>query len=137
MRERARRVLPAGRDVHAGGGRAVHNGRAAPKNNNPHAELKEIVLRVPGLPAVVRGAEILLRQDRILDRQLFDTLTSQPNPGAETEGWKARLDLRKKNLFPHMDRLLVCVFFRLPGCHYTFEIDPESNTVVHWEGQPA
>lgn len=82
-------------------GRPASNGQAVGKNNNPHAELKKIVLGVPGLPAAVRSAEISLRQERVLDRQL------------------------------------VCVFFRLPGCHYTFEIDPESNTVVHWEWQPT
>jgi hypothetical protein len=109
----------------------------ARRDDQPYNAWKDIVLGVPNLPVAIRSASVSLVQERVLDQALFETLTSQVNPGLHAEAWTARLQLRERNLLSYMDSLLVCIFFRLPGCHYTFEIDPQSDAVVHWEWQPA
>ena len=35
----------------------------------------------------------------------------------------------------YIGKMLACVYVRLPGVHYTIEVDVESCEVVYWEWQ--
>jgi hypothetical protein len=38
-------------------------------------------------------------------------------------------------LSQYLDKTLICIYIRLPGVHYTIEIDPKMNRVIYWEWQ--
>jgi len=46
-----------------------------------------------------------------------------------------RVKRRAKSLTPCLRLRLPCVFIRLPGPHYTVEIDPDNDKIVRWEWQ--
>ncbi len=87
------------------------------------------------LPEFVRHAKFRQVNERILDAKLFKTLVSQRPFGSPEEDWADRLQRRYDALHPYIGKKLACVFVRLPGVHYTIEVDVESCEVVYWEWQ--
>ena len=95
-------------------------------------DLRRIISRNSEIPVGIQNAVFSYAGTRVLDQALLDELASQP---ASAPNWQARLDRRKSNLERHVGARLTCVFIRLPGVHYTIEIDAAKGTVVHWEWQ--
>ena len=96
---------------------------------------REAIRRFDELPEFVRHAHFTQVSERRMDSGLFNTIVSQtPNPLADKD-WEDRLKRRHDALLPHVGKMLTCVFIRLPGVHYTIEVDPVSEEVVHWEWQ--
>ena len=96
--------------------------------------LRAVIRTVKELPKFVQEAHFARVDRRALESNLLNALVSQPVFGGPAE-WKTRLERRENNLTPYLSRELFCVFIRLPGVHYTVEIDLIENVVVHWEWQ--
>ena len=115
-----------------------HMVAVAPITESPDVPVTEgsvraIIRAIPGLPESVREAPFTLVNERQLDDALFNRLIHQPGGNKDLWVWSARLEKRRHALRPHIGQLLVCVFIRLPGIHFTIEINPISGSVVHWE----
>lgn len=103
--------------------------------DNDFFDVSRVIETCDELPDAVRTATFSRIDGRFLDKRLFRILISQtPVKGAE-DGWSTRIWEREKALMPHIGRFLMCVLIRLPGVHYTIEIDPEQRCIVHWEWQ--
>lgn len=101
------------------------------------AALRSTIASISQLPADVSSTSQLHISDRILDKELYQSLLGQRKTfGADGE-WTERLKRRRKNLTQFVGHRLVCVLIRLPGVHYTVEINPSGMSVVHWEWQPT
>ncbi len=98
-------------------------------------DLQSIVRSFSKLPPDIRRAAFTRVEGRLVDREILSKLTSQSAPTSELEDWDHRIRRRKAALTPQLGKLLFCVFIRLPGVHYTIEVDFESKQVVHWEWQ--
>ena len=100
-------------------------------------DLRDILRRTGELPIGVPETQFTQVCSRLLDDDLFKTLISQNKTHGSDSEWALRLQKRETSLAPFIGHFLVCVFIRLPGCHYTIELDPVASSVVHWEWQPA
>lgn len=89
------------------------------------------------LPDFVRHAERRQIIERILDARLFRALITQKPTGVSGKDWDERLKRRRIALQPYLGMRLACVFVRLPGVHYTIEVDVKSGEVAYWEWQVA
>jgi hypothetical protein len=99
-------------------------------------DLRDVILRFHDLPVAVRRAEFSLICRRELTDELLGLLLRQPRPPHLQGGdWTFRLEARQRSLQPFLGRWLTCIFIRLPGVHYTIEVDPMSRSIVHWEWQ--
>ena len=87
------------------------------------------------LPDYVRHAKFRQVNERILDAKLFRAVVSQRSFGTSEKNWTERLKWRHDALRPYIGKKLACVFVRLPGVHYTIEVDPVAGEIVHWEWQ--
>ena len=96
---------------------------------------RDTVRTCKALPDFVRRANFRQVNERILDAELFGAIVSQRSIGGPEEDWEERLSRRRKSLRPYIGRKLACVFVRLPGVHYTIEVDVKSCAVAHWEWQ--
>lgn len=103
--------------------------------NLAESELRSVIGSVRDLPVGVARAPFSLVIDRELTDELYASLVGQVCHSSDPTGWQARLDRRRKHLHSCLGRRLVCVFIRLPGFHYTIEIDAMTRSVVHWEWQ--
>jgi hypothetical protein len=99
------------------------------------SQIRQIIGHCRDIPVGIQGASLTCVNERVLDKPVFLSITSQAPSGQPDGDWAARLSHRKENLKKHVGNLLICVFIRLPGVHYTIEIDPSSASVVHWEWQ--
>lgn len=106
-----------------------------PQTTMREADLSAIIRRHGEIPTAVVAAGISHRLDRMLSPALFDAITTQPKISGTDAAWAKRLHRRKARLKRFVGRRLVCAFIRVPGVHYTIEIDPDSQNVVHWEAQ--
>ena len=95
----------------------------------------DVVRAFDELPEFVRHAKFSQVNERILDAKLFKTITSPRPVRAAEADWAGRLRRRHEALHPHIGKKLACVFVRLPGVHYTIEVDVEACEVVYWEWQ--
>lgn len=98
-------------------------------------DIRAILESCKFLPAVVAQANLTSVVERIVDQRLLDALTSEsacPDSGSD---WNGRSKRREEALSRYLGSVLICVFIRLPGVHYTIEIDPEIGRVVHCEWQ--
>ena len=100
------------------------------------SKIRQIIAGCREIPVGIQRAKLTCVNERVLDQTLFRSLASQSRPGSPEGDWTARLNHRKQNLHKHIGSHLTCVFIRLPGVHYTIEIDPNAASVVHWEWQP-
>ena len=98
-------------------------------------DIRAIIQECSELPPDVTRAELTRVDERIIDRRLLSFLVGQSAPAHHESGWLVRQRCRKDALSPYLGRVLICVFIRLPGIHYTIEVDPELQRVVHWEWQ--
>lgn len=98
-------------------------------------DIRAIIQECSELPPDVTRAELTHVDERIIDRRLLSFLVSQSAPEHHDPGWLVQQSCRKDALSPYLGRVLICVFIRLPGIHYTIEVDPELQRVVHWEWQ--
>ena len=115
-----REHLPADEPVHRSGDEGT-NGPA------------EAVRAFEELPDFVRHAKFRQVNERTLDAKLFETIVSQRPIRDDVTDWPDRLKRRHEALQPHIGRVLACVYVRLPGVHYTIEVDVEYCEVVYWE----
>ena len=98
-------------------------------------DIRAIIQGCIELPPDVATAEFTRVDERVLDRRLLSFLVSQPSPQNNDPTWIVRQQCRKEALSPYLGRELICVFIRLPGIHYTIEVDAQLERVVHWEWQ--
>ncbi len=100
-------------------------------------DIRGIIRECIELPPDVSSAEFTRVDERLLDQQLLSFLASESVAESDEAKRVVRQRCRKGARSPYLDKILICVFIRLPGVHYTIEIDPESECVVHWEWQTA
>ena len=98
-------------------------------------DIRAIIQECVELPAGVTSAELTCVVERILDEQLFSFLIGDAASQCDEADWVIRRRRRKEALSPYLDKILISVFIHLPGMHYTIEVDPELERVVHWEWQ--
>ncbi len=98
-------------------------------------DIRAIIQECSELPPDVTRAELTRVDERIIDGRLLSFLVGQSAPEHHDPQWFVRQSCRKDALSPYLGRVLICVFIRLPGIHYTIEVDPELQRVVHWEWQ--
>ena len=95
------------------------------------------VLRRSNLPAVVHSAPIAYSDERLIDDGLIEALTVCPDDRTDDPQYIDQLAIRRDTLSRFKGQRLLCVVVRLPGVIYTLEINPETQTVVHWEWQAS
>ena len=98
-------------------------------------DIRAIIQECRELPPDVTRAKLTRVDERIIDRRLLSFLLGQSEAERHDPEWLVRQRCRKDALSPYLGRVLICVFIRLPGIHYTIEVDPELQRVVHWEWQ--
>ncbi len=98
-------------------------------------DIRAIIQECVELPADVTSSELTCVVERILDQRLLSFLVSESASHGDGADWVVRRRRRKEALSPYLDHVLICVFILLPGIHYTIEVDPELERVVHWEWQ--
>lgn len=110
---------------------------ATPAANAESTEhrLRRVLRQCKDLPEEVRAAKFTRVQQRRLDKALLTTLLTQGPPASGDENWDSRLLKRKQSLLRHLDKVMHCIFIRLPGVHYTIEVDLEARAVAYWEWQ--
>lgn len=97
-------------------------------------DIQAILIR-SDLPEAVKVARITHTCQRLIDANEISRLTDPISLGKEDPVPLEQLSARRKALSPYMGCSLICVCMCLPGAYYTLEIDPISNSVVHWEWQ--
>ncbi len=107
---------------------------AADRQSDEPGDIRDIIQQCVELPPEISCAEFTRVNERLLDPQLLSFLASDAKAQDQADRL-TRVQRRKQALSPYLGKILTCVFIRLPGIHYTFEIDPESERVVHWEWQ--
>ncbi len=95
--------------------------------------IRQLMRQCPDLPAAVSDAAFTVRVERVMSASLLEMLTTQSVPDSYQGDWPERLSRRRRALTPYLNRPLICVFVRLPGAHYTLEIDASQPLIVHWE----
>ena len=98
-------------------------------------DIRTIIQKCVELPADVTSAKLTCVVERTLDQQLFSFLISDSASPRNDADWLVRQQRRKDALAPFLDKVLICIFVHLPGIHYTIEVDPDLQRVVHWEWQ--
>lgn len=98
-------------------------------------DIRTIIQECIELPPDVTSAELTSVSERVIDQQLLSFLVSQYASVSNDCDWVVRQRRRTEALSPYLGRVLICAFIRLPGIHYTIEVDPELERVVHWEWQ--
>lgn len=98
-------------------------------------DIHEILELCPELPAPVKNANPSLIEERLIDESLLSQLTNSSSLEKISDESLIRFRKRQKALSPYLDSILICVFIRVPGGHYTIEINPVDKSVVHWEWQ--
>ena len=98
-------------------------------------DIRGIIQACTEMPPDVTSAELTRVDERLLDQRCLSLLLSEPVQQSNDAGWELRQQGRTDALSPYLDRILICVFIRLPGIHYTIEVDPELERVIYWEWQ--
>lgn len=98
-------------------------------------DIRGILQECAGLPSDVANAELTSVTERVLNQPLLANLLDPFTANTDDPDWDDRRCRRKGALTPYVGSVLLCVFIRLPGVHYTIEIDPELERVVYWEWQ--
>lgn len=98
-------------------------------------DIRAILGACTELPPIVANVEFTRVDARIVDDELLEQLSGESAVSSGTPDWSDRQKRRKSALSRYLDKTLICIFIRLPGIHYTVEIDPETERVIHWEWQ--
>lgn len=94
-----------------------------------------MISEVADIPDSVKLAPFSRIAARTITQSVVETLTTKTLEDTSSAEWIHRIRLRRKALLSYVGRTLVCVFVKLPGIHYTLEIDPQIGQVVYWESQ--
>ncbi len=94
---------------------------------------REVIKSCAELPFEVRKAKFTQVEERLIDECLLVRLTNQLSLESNATDLVDRLQFRQESLSPYLGSILTRVFIRLPGVHYTIEIDPITRAIVHWE----
>lgn len=97
----------------------------------------ESILLTSCLPNYVKTAAITSVWERLIDDKEILRLTKTETLETDDPATIERLGIRKKALSGHLGTNLICVLIRLPGASYTVEIDPTTDSIIHWEWQEA
>ena len=97
--------------------------------------IREIIKRCSELPHEVKKAKFTQVVKRLIEKNLLARLTNRLSVESNAVESIDRLQSRRDALSPYLGSHLVCVFIRLPGVHYTIEIDPIKMIIVYWEWQ--
>lgn len=87
------------------------------------------------LPVGVARARPTSVVERFVDQSLLNTLTSDASCPSTDANRNCLRERREKALKGYLGKVLTCVFIRLPGIHYTIEIDRQIGRVIHCEWQ--
>jgi hypothetical protein len=98
-------------------------------------DIRAILETCKFLPTVVAQARLTSVVERVVDQELLGSLTSDSACPDNTSDWHGRRKRREAALSRYLGQALICVFIRLPGIHYTIEIDPEVGRIIHCEWQ--
>ena len=93
------------------------------------------ILSRSDLPEKVRDAKVHYQTERLMDADLLEFLAFENQDQSSDDERSPRLLKRCAALSKHLDAYLVCLTIRLPGVLYTIEIDPDAQTIAHWEWQ--
>ena len=96
---------------------------------------KEVIKSCAELPFEVRKAKFTQVEERLIDECLLVRLTNQLSLESNPTDMVDRFRSRQESLSPYLGSKLTCVFIRLPGIHYTIEIDPDTKAIIYWEWQ--
>ena len=96
--------------------------------------LREIVEACKELPESVRNATFAHVRDRRITMRIVQRLCCAESTDGSNES-HVRLKRRRSALSGHLGQILTCIYIRLPGVHYTVEVDQDSQNVVYWEWQ--
>lgn len=113
----------------------VESNISDPSIGSNYLEIRTIIRRFDELPEAVRLSEFTDVYKRRLDQELMKTLLTQQQPPNCRCDWELHIQQRKKSLVRYRGKILYCVFIRLPGVHYTIEVDLKKKAVIHWEWQ--
>lgn len=98
-------------------------------------DIRAILETCKFLPTVVTQASLTMVVERLVDQELLSSLTSDVSCPNSSSEWDGRRERREAALSRYLGQVLICVFIRLPGIHYTIEIDPQKRSVIHCEWQ--
>jgi hypothetical protein len=98
-------------------------------------DLWSIIEESIDLPPAALRTDFSHVNDRTLDQKTCSRLTNPPSSNSDAHDLSERYRHRQEALTPYLGKRLICVCIRLPGVAYTIEIDPEAETVIHWEWQ--
>ena len=84
-------------------------------------DIRGIIRECIELPPDVSSAEFTRVDERLLDRQLLSFLASESAAEIDEADRVVRQQCREGALSPYLGKILICVFIRLPGVHYTIE----------------
>ena len=93
-------------------------------NRIEECDLRDILRQFGELPGLVPEMPFTQLSVRLLDSEHFQYLVSQRKTQGNDSDWESRLQKRRANLETFIGQHLLCVFIRLPGVHYTIEVDP-------------
>lgn len=96
---------------------------------------EEILAQCTGLPEGVVDCAPTHVEERLFTKEELRRITNVQSLDENDTSIRQQLKKRGKVLSPYVGSTLRCVFIRLPGVHYTIEIDPDSQVVVHLEWQ--
>ena len=100
-------------------------------------DLRAIIKANDTLPHAVKTAAFTRVDERLMDRTLLTYLSGSCRDDSIGEEWESRRRARHAALSTYLGHTLHCVFIRLPGGHYTIEIDTDEQGIIHWEWQAA
>ncbi len=113
----------------------VESRKSDPSIEANNLEIRTIIRQFDELPEAVRLSEFTDVYKRRLDQELMKTLLTQERPPNCRCDWELHIQQRRRSLVRYRGKILYCVFIRLPGVHYTIEVDLKKKAVVHWEWQ--
>ena len=119
---------------------AVASAVKHPEHPSYVGEIDELALRniinlIRELPSAVPQEPFAYVDRRVLSTSILESLTTQRKTQGSDADWAQTLQRRSTNLMPFIGQYLICVLIRLPGVHYTIEVEPCESRVVHWEWQ--
>ena len=99
--------------------------------------LRTLIKNCKAIPSEISEAKFSRVVERKIDESLLHYLTENGHPDSGEEELAPETRRRLEALSPYLDRTLICILIRLSGVHYTIEIDPTNDRIVHWEWQAA
>ena len=83
--------------------------------------------------AHARFEEVNGLEEHFFDLSYMDFLHEQIQLNAHGKAWGDRLCKRRDDLKPYVNHVLIRARISVPGGEISFEVDPSSSRVIHWE----